>query len=262
MHYAYPFLEHAGNRDAFFRRIKELYPSTDERYRRISHAYNTAKDTFRHVIREDGERYFEHLRAVALILIVYLRVRDADLIVAALLHDIVEDCPQWPNERVRAEFGEHVADLLGWLSKPSKIEYPEKADRDRIYHARLALAPREVLIIKLADRLHNMLTLSACDAEKRRRKIEETQRYYLPLAEREILLIHELEDATAVAEASLSGSVIPITAHVHHAASEEPCAAKAPERKRRVSKRASEGEASAEGTPSDGSPPDCGGGAD
>lgn len=260
MRYAYPFLEHAGNREAFFRRIKELYPPTDERYRSIENAYITAKRTFRHVIREDGDRYFEHLRAVALILIVYLRVKDPDLIVAALLHDIVEDCPQWPNERVRAEFGDRVADLLGWLSKPSKAEYPEKVDRDRVYHARLAQAPRDVLIIKLADRLHNMLTLSACDPEKRQRKLEETRRYYLPLAEREILLIPELEDAIAIVEESLLALVVPLalplSGHVPDPVSSTP--AKAGRRSAKLPKSPAQPSDNPE-DPSCSFPPDCGG---
>ena len=260
MRYPYPFLEHAGNRESFFRRIRELYPSTDARYQRISHAYNTAKDTFRHVIREDGERYFEHLRAVALILIVYLRVKDPDLIIAALLHDIVEDCPQWPNERVRAEFGDRVADLLGWLSKPSKMEYPEKADRDRVYHARLALAPRDVLIIKLPDRLHNMLTLLACDPEKRHRKVEETKRYYLPLAEREMLLIHELEDALAMVEESLVAPVIPLAPPLPGSVSDPAIGTQAKTRRRSAKPPEEREQPSGDlEDPSRSFPPDCGG---
>lgn len=175
----------------------------------------------------------------------------------------MEDCPQWPNERVRAEFGKRVADLLGWLSKPSKAEYPEKADRDRIYHARLASAPRDVLIIKLPDRLHNMLTLAACDPEKRQRKLEETRRYYLPLAEREILLIHELEDALAAIEATLPPPVIAIATHMPHAIPEPSAVQGAPEQKKRKEKRRGR-ELPSDASQIEDAPaaPDCGGGAD
>lgn len=85
----------AGNRVIFFRIISGFFPTMDPRYKAIEMAYQDAKDAFREKYREGGERYFEHIRAVALILILYLRVRDYELIIAALLHDIVEDIPSW-----------------------------------------------------------------------------------------------------------------------------------------------------------------------
>jgi (p)ppGpp synthase/HD superfamily hydrolase len=79
------------SRASFFGVVERYYPKGSSDYFLIESAYNTAKDAFRDGVREGGERYFEHLRAVALILMVYLRVRDANVIAAALLHDIVED---------------------------------------------------------------------------------------------------------------------------------------------------------------------------
>lgn len=184
----------ARSREEFFRLIATIYPSLDYRYKLIEKAYNDAKDAFRPVEREDGERYFEHLRAVALILILYLRVRDYRLIVASLLHDIVEDIPSWTIERVRLEYGEEIALLVQWMTKPKKL-FPDKAECERVYHDRFAEAPREFFLLKLADRLHNLLTLGACSPEKRQRKIEETKLYYLPYAEKHCILIHESEAA-------------------------------------------------------------------
>ena len=113
------FLKEAENRETFFRRIALIFPTLDPRYRLIERAYNDAKEAFRGIQRESGERYFEHIRAVALIVVDYLRVRDADLIVAALLHDIVEDRDDWTIARVQDEYGERVALLVEYLSKPS-----------------------------------------------------------------------------------------------------------------------------------------------
>jgi len=189
------FLKAAENRDSFFRRIARFFPPLDHRYKLIERAYNDAKDAFREIYREDGTRYFEHLRAVALILIEYLRVKDYRLIVAALLHDIVEDSSYWTIDRVRAEYGDEVALLVAWLTKPSKEEFESKEARDEMYHGRFRFAPRDFFLIKLADRLHNIISLWACNAEKRARKIAETSAYYLPYAEEHLILYHELLEA-------------------------------------------------------------------
>lgn len=193
-----PFLSAAENRESFFRRITMIYVEGDDRYLLIKKAYEDAKDAFREVKRDEGCRYFEHLRAVALILIDYLRVVDHKSIVAALLHDIIEDRREWPYERVCNEYGEDIACLVNWVTKPSADEFRgDKERRNHVYHTRLSHAPRSAIIIKLADRLHNILTISACPPEKIARKVEETKLYYLPLAEREIILIHELEEGLA-----------------------------------------------------------------
>ncbi len=196
-----PFLAEAENRELFFKRIGQFLPSFDPRYREIERAYDYAKDAFREIYREGGERYFEHLRAVALILIEYLRVRDHELIIAALMHDIVEDKAEWTIERVAKEFGRRVATLVQYLSKPDDAEIPDKHEQEEVYHARFRFAPREFFLIKLADRLHNLLTLDKRPREKRIAKVEETRRYYMPYAEQECILIQELEHALALAEA-------------------------------------------------------------
>ena len=130
----------------------------------------------------------------------YLRVRDHEIIVAALLHDIVEDKVEWSIERVKNEYGERIALLVEYLSKPSRKDYPDDAEREKVYHSRFESAPREFFLIKLADRFHNVYTLWACTKKKRARKIEETRKFYLPQAERHQILIHEIEWALRVAE--------------------------------------------------------------
>ncbi len=141
----------AENHVAFSRRIAAVFPTLDARYEMIERAYNTAKDSFRGVMRDGGERYFEHLREVTLILTDHLRVRDHQLIVAALLHDMVEDVPFWSVERIEREFGRDIAVLVEWVTKPPQGSFPDKDARDHAYHARLLEAPRDVAILKLAD---------------------------------------------------------------------------------------------------------------
>jgi (p)ppGpp synthase/HD superfamily hydrolase len=184
----------AHDKRTFFKIIASLYPTLDWRYKLIEKAYKDAKDAFRQEKREDGQRYFEHLRAVALIVILYLRSHDYRLIVAALLHDIVEDIPSWPIARVKLEYGEEIALLVEWMTKP-KEDFPEKEECHSVYHGRFIHAPRDFFLLKMADRLHNLLTMWVCTPEKRARKIEETRRFYLPFAAQHFILIHELEAA-------------------------------------------------------------------
>ena len=192
-----PFLATAGTEATFFERIGVFLPPLSPQYKEIKRAYDYATDAFKTVERADGSNYFEHLRAVALIVLEYLRVRDYELIVAALLHDIVEDCPEWTVERVQAEFGERVALLVEYMTKPHAAT---KEQSEYIYHERFQQAPREFFILKMADRLHNLLTLDAHPEEKRRRKIEETEKYYLPYAEKHLILVHELEASIKAAK--------------------------------------------------------------
>jgi (p)ppGpp synthase/HD superfamily hydrolase len=193
----FAFLNQSENRESFFARIAQIFPRSDVRFHLIEKAYDTAKDAFRGIERDGGERYFEHIRAVTLILVDYLYIRDHELIIAAILHDLVEDIAAWDVERVEREFGIRVARLVDYLSKPRASEMPDKRERERIYHDRFEQAPREFFIVKMADRLHNLLTLGSCSEEKRRRKMVETVTHYLPHARKHLILVHEIEDALA-----------------------------------------------------------------
>jgi len=206
------------NRETFFKRI-ERYHSKYSRRRKlfdgskynenefefIERAYNDAKEYFRNIYRQSGERYFEHLRSVAIILIDYLYIFERtdlkipayEIIVAALLHDIVEDCPEWNLERVRREYGPNVAWLLDYVSKRPKADFGGSTEAQlEFYHNRFITAPKEFFLIKLADRLHNQLTIWSCDTEKIRRKMLETLKYYIPWARKLGILAHELEATT------------------------------------------------------------------
>lgn len=179
---------------SFFNIVQMHYPSCSLEYKLIELSYTTAEEAFVKKVRDSGEQYFGHLRAVALIIIVYLRIWDHHVICAALLHDIIEDIEEWTFEKLCEVFGEEIATLVWWVSKPKVSEFNgDKMARNRFYHERLHRAPRRALIIKLADRLHNLLTLWETTPDKRARKITETHDFYLVLAEKEIILIHELE---------------------------------------------------------------------
>ncbi|MBI3633351.1 MAG: bifunctional (p)ppGpp synthetase/guanosine-3',5'-bis(diphosphate) 3'-pyrophosphohydrolase [Candidatus Vogelbacteria bacterium] len=199
------------NREAFFKVVSEIYPSLDPRHKLLRRAYEDTKRGFQGIFREGGDRYFEHPRFVVLILIIYLRVKDLSVILAGMLHDNSEDLPSYPIERVRENFGERVAELVQRLTKRPRSEFSSKEEQEKAYHALFATADRDFFLIKLADRLHNLLTLGACSEEKMRRKVEETRLYYMPYAEKYWILYHELDEAMREIEKKYlpAGSSIP-----------------------------------------------------
>ncbi len=207
-------LANPGNKEDFLKLVSRIFPPLDPRYTEIERAYDSMKDAFREYYRESGERYFEHLRAVALIMMVYLRVKDHELIMAGLIHDGPEDIKYWPVERVERVYGRRVAMYTERLKKGDVADFVSEEERDHAYHELFATADRGFFLIKLPDRLHNLLTLGACKPEKIRRKIEETKLYYLPYAEKHLILYHEILAAIEELEIELKRSEEPATGSI------------------------------------------------
>jgi GTP pyrophosphokinase len=180
------------NRESFFARVSAQWPETTPQYALIERAYDTAKEALRGIEREEGVRYFEHPRDVAIILLDQLRSDDAYAICLALLHDVIEENPDaWSVERVRSEFGDIIASDIALLTKPKDME--ELMWCGLLYHASFWYAPRRVATVKLADRYHNLTTLRYCSLAKQLRKREETRKNYLPLARYWNVLAYEME---------------------------------------------------------------------
>jgi len=147
-------------------------------------------------MRQSGDPYISHPIAVARIL-TPLHI-DAQAIIAALLHDVVEDT-EVTTEQVAEKFGKPVAELVDGLSKLDKIQFEtlEDAQAENFRKMLLAMARDvRVILIKLADRLHNMRTLDSMAHDKRERIARETMEIYAPIANRLGLndLHHELQD--------------------------------------------------------------------
>ncbi len=141
----------------------------------IEAAYELAKSAHREQKRESGERYFEHPKAVANIIIDELGIRDNwELIVSGLLHDVLEDSFMLTEERIRKNFGRRIALWLKLLTKN-----PKEGHHQRLLESGMW----QPWFVKLVDRLHNMRTLGACKPEKQKKQVLETEKYYLPLAD-------------------------------------------------------------------------------
>jgi GTP diphosphokinase / guanosine-3',5'-bis(diphosphate) 3'-diphosphatase len=152
----------------------------------VMRAYDLSKSAHRGQKRDDDTRYFDHLRETALIL-VNLGVFDADLLISCLLHDAMEDNPSFMSRGAIASiFGSRVADIVVTVTKPKKNDprFQSDGERHRFYFARLSEASDDVLLVKLADRLHNMRSLHTCVKEKQTRKAQETVDVYLPFCDK------------------------------------------------------------------------------
>ncbi|HYB18326.1 MAG TPA: bifunctional (p)ppGpp synthetase/guanosine-3',5'-bis(diphosphate) 3'-pyrophosphohydrolase [Streptosporangiaceae bacterium] len=160
--------------------VRSTHPKADVRL--IERAYETAAYWHRDQKRLSGDPYITHPLAVATILAEL--GMNTETICAALLHDTVEDTPYTLTE-LRGEFGEDIAALVDGVTKLDKVKYGESAEAETVRKMIVAMSRDiRVLVIKLADRLHNMRTLRYLDREKQERKAREVLEIYAPLAHR------------------------------------------------------------------------------
>ncbi|MBD5106275.1 MAG: bifunctional (p)ppGpp synthetase/guanosine-3',5'-bis(diphosphate) 3'-pyrophosphohydrolase [Lachnospiraceae bacterium] len=172
------------------KRVRKYHPSDDISL--IEKAYKTAADAHKEQVRKSGEPYIIHPLCVAIIL-ADLEL-DKETIAAGLLHDVVEDTII-TDEEIAAEFGDDVALLVDGVTKLGKLQYKEKKDAvandklemqaENLRKMFLAMAKDiRVIMIKLADRLHNMRTLTHMRPEKQQEIARETMDIYAPIAHR------------------------------------------------------------------------------
>ena len=160
--------------------VRGTHPKADIRL--IERAYESAAYWHRDQKRRSGDPYITHPLAVATILAEL--GMNTETICAALLHDTVEDTPYTLTE-LRGEFGEDIAALVDGVTKLDKVKYGESAEAETVRKMVVAMSRDiRVLVIKLADRLHNMRTLRWLPRDKQERKSREVLEIYAPLAHR------------------------------------------------------------------------------
>ncbi len=172
--------------DATFQKLIETVTSYNPNadIEKIKAAYTLAFDAHKDQKRISGTPYISHPLAVATI--VAGMQMDVDSICAALLHDVVEDTA-YSREDIKQKFGEQVAVLVDGVTKLDKIEFSNKEERDMENLRKMFLAMASdirVIIIKFADRMHNLSTLISMSEEKQREKARETLSVFAPLAHR------------------------------------------------------------------------------
>ena len=171
----------------------EMYAWLEDRLRGLGHAvnvdrirsaYELAKKAHEGQKRKDGSPYLTHCVATAEIAVDF--GLDEDSIIAALLHDLIEDTDVTHGE-IEKQFGPAVADIVDGVTKLTRVQYTSKEDEQMENLRKMLMAMAKdirVILIKIADRLHNMRTMAYQSPEKQRSKSLETMEIYAPLAHR------------------------------------------------------------------------------
>jgi len=173
-------MDEAFNR--LIEKVKKYNPQCN--FELLRKAYEISKEAHKGQQRASGEPYIMHPLEVARILADM--ELDCESLVAAILHDVIEDTPYSYND-IKEMFGEQVAMLVDGVTKLSKIPYTTKEEQhiENLRKMFLAMAKDiRVILIKLADRLHNMRTLKSMSEDKQLAKAHETMEVYAPLAHR------------------------------------------------------------------------------
>jgi guanosine-3',5'-bis(diphosphate) 3'-pyrophosphohydrolase len=166
--------------EPLFRIVRATHPKADLRL--MERAYEVAEAHHRGQLRKSGDPFITHPLAVTTIL-AELGMTPPTLC-AALLHDTVEDT-SYTLAALRRDFGDEIADLVDGVTKLDKVKYGESAQAETVRKMVVAMARDiRVLVIKLADRLHNMRTLRYLRPQKQEQKARETLEIFAPLAHR------------------------------------------------------------------------------
>lgn len=176
-----------------FQSLKDLISTylPAEQVALVQHAYLTARDAHEGQSRSSGEPYITHPVAVARILAdMHL---DHETLMAALLHDVIEDTPV-TKDQLAEMYGSAVAELVSGVSKLDKLKFRDHKEAQAENFRKMVMAMVQdirVILIKLADRTHNMRTLGSLRPDKRRRIARETLEIFAPIANR--LGIHSIK---------------------------------------------------------------------
>lgn len=180
------FAEEPGQFDVglYRLRMEELLPPDNPANALFYRALEYALDLHEGQTRKSGAPYISHPCAVAYILAKEMGIRDPEMLAAAILHDVIEDVPFIDYEIIERAFGTVVADLVEGCTKMTRLHQDRAVLKDLTHSKILQTASQRlgVLVVKLADRLHNLRTLHYLPKPKQQRIAQETVEIYAPLA--------------------------------------------------------------------------------
>lgn len=129
--------------------------------------------------RHDGSDYYEHLIAVTQFLMNCGYYQDEELIVASLLHDIIEDVDGYTHKLIEKEFNKNIADIVQLVTKEKNVDYKNNPDKMNEYLNNI-LTNRKACLVKVSDRIHNFSTLSNSSLKHRKEQLDNTLNYMIP----------------------------------------------------------------------------------
>ncbi len=182
---------------AFMAEVAEVFVHDPEGVQLIREAYPASSKGHHNEFRDSGERYFLHVLSVACILLWLMKkgrlAPDAELIVAALLHDLVENKPkQWSRVRIEKQFTSRVSRLVEGVTKPHKHRFiGNRRARNLAAYRKLRRHGWGAIILRIADRLHNIKTPWG-KREKIFQYLKETEEFVWPLSVELEILVEEL----------------------------------------------------------------------
>lgn len=176
------FLAAHADANSFRSYVRQCFPRDGRSRHKINWAYHLAYREFAEDKRLNGEDYIVHFMCVAL-LMMYYGVRDADAIAAAILHDLIEDKPDWSFIRLAKATNPRVAYLVYWVTKTRPGLQTRQWHMYWFFWRLRRLAPELAKLIKIFDRFHNLLTSESLSCRKKLRIVSETVVYYQPVAE-------------------------------------------------------------------------------
>lgn len=183
-------------RDIIARKTEFVFGKDSEAYQKIMKACDASRDTLRGKKRKNGEPVIFHERAMYVIALLYLSITDVNLLVAIFLHDMHEDYPkEWPLSRIKREYGLEVMLIVQAVSKPQREAGVDNLYYSSIIFAQVMEAGVKAQILKIIDRLHNMLTLYGAQG-KMTFKVRQTYMFVIPMAIEIDVLAEELVLAT------------------------------------------------------------------
>lgn len=188
------------NWSSFLKRT-EIFSESDRQD--IYFAYQLAKAAHRGQLRANDVRYFEHIRSVVNILLDECSINDPSIIIAALLHDSMEDSAIFGNplkqsytewvtiaeERLALNFGEETAGMIIDLTRPhvDNIDFHTKEQTKDFYYNKLASSSPKTILVKMADRLHNLRTQPDTPLDQQKKKVKETREIYIPIFQKTLI---------------------------------------------------------------------------